>query len=208
MGMIPETPPGRKSFSGEKRPGWSDFGELSRAGPTDVRTTRPAVRTRHAVPLLLLLALAVFPSAASGASGRDGWWSPRWAYRLWFNCPAARTGSAGKDIGVVEFHAAGRLREDASDLRVLARSVPVGHRVIQHRDTDDFYRVAFELAGGERRYAVYLGNPAAKPTADGRCEVRRGCLLETFTFSGGSPGDLAGMKDVLRRAEPHPLGAA
>ena len=157
-------------------------------------------------PFAIFLALAALQSVASAAADRDGWWSPLWEYRLWFNVPAARTGSAGKDIGVVEFHAAGRLREDASDLRVLAGRVPVRHRIIQHRDADDFYRVAFELSGGERRYAVYLGNPAAKDPVE-PCEVRRGCLLETFRFSGGFPGDLAGMRDVLRRSEAHPLGA-
>ncbi|MHC4506159.1 MAG: tetratricopeptide repeat protein, partial [Planctomycetota bacterium] len=65
--------------------------------------------------------------------------------------------------------------------------------------------LAFELRPGVRRYAVHLGNPRARPAREAK--LRRGLLLETFRFRGGSPGNLGGMRDILKRAKGHPFGA-
>jgi tetratricopeptide (TPR) repeat protein len=169
----------------------------------------------------MLAGAAICLAVATGAGaavelpgGREGWWSTRWEYRLQFDVPAARTGLPGRDVGVVEFHAptvglhaeGGRLKDDASDLRVVAGSLPVGHRLLVRRADDDFVRVAFELRGGGTHYSVYLGNPNARAPPEAP-RLKRGCLLETFELAGGSPGNLAGMRDILRRAEGRPYGA-
>jgi len=150
------------------------------------------------------LALCAGVSRAGGES-RDGWWNPAWEYRLWFECPQVRTGFPGADVCVVEFLAGGRLKADASDLRVVSGGAPVPHRVLEKRTSDDLCRVAFELRG-ERRAAVYMGNERAR-RPEQALEIRRGCLLETFEYRGGSPGSLAGMQEVLKLAEGAPQGA-
>ena len=159
---------------------------------------------------LLVSALAVITgagySAPASAQGRDGWWNTAWEHRLWFELSPAGSGLPGAEVGVVEFHTGGRLKKDASDLRVVTASgAPVPHRVLLRRAGDDFVRLAFEMKPGARRYAVHFANPRARPSREAR--PRRGLLLETFRFRGGTPGNLRGMRDILKRAEGHPFGA-
>lgn len=142
--------------------------------------------------------------ALAGTESREAWWNQAWEYRLWFECPQVRTGLPGQDVCVVEFLSGGRLRPDGADLRVVSGGTPVRHRIIQRRGDEDLCRVAFELKGD--RAAVYLGNERAGPPGQA-LEIRRGCLLETFEYRGGSPGNLTGMREVLKLAEPAPQGA-
>ncbi len=153
--------------------------------------------------MLASLAALVSTAPPARAAGRDGWWNTAWEYRIWFDVPSG-------DVGVLEFLSSDRLKEDLSDLRVVGASgTPVAHRVLRRQPGDDLLRVAFTPRAGDRRYAVYLSNPRAKPRTRGPREAKltRGLLLETFELPDGSPDNLRAMRDILRRAEASPFGS-
>jgi tetratricopeptide (TPR) repeat protein len=154
------------------------------------------------LPLAAALALA----ASGAAAGREAWWHTAWKYRILFDVPPGRSGLPGSDVGVATFLTAGRLKDDASDLRVVVDGVPTPHLILVDRPKDDVLRVAFALRGGERTAAFYFGNPRAKaiPRAP---RIERGCLLQIFDYRGGSPDNLQAMRGILKRSERYPQGA-
>jgi len=160
-------------------------------------------RTLRRAPLL---AAAAMLAACASASAREAWWHTSWKYRLLFDVPPGRSGLPGADIGVASFLACGKLKKNASDVRVVVDGVPTSHTLLVDRAGDDFLRIAFELRGGEKTAAIYLDNPRANVPRHG-ARIKRGCLLETFVFKGGSPDNLRGMRDIVKRAAGFPQGA-
>jgi tetratricopeptide (TPR) repeat protein len=160
-------------------------------------------------------AVALVAGAADGGQRRR-WWNTAWKHRLWFEFPAPASPAAGRarggapggerGVGVVEFLDGGRTAPDGADLRVVGMTrTPLAFRVLGRRDSDDRARVAFELAPGATHYALYFGNPRAKKEKP--LELTKGLLLETFEYRGGDPNNLAGMRDILKRADGSPWGA-
>ena len=152
---------------------------------------------------LLPSLLAIFAAGAATAAepAAQSWWDERWAARRSFECTGTRSELPGDEVGVVEFFTAGQAAADGRDLRVLpgGSSKPLPVKVLA-AGPGDFLRVAFPLVKEVTGYRVYYGNPAAR--AGESFEPRRGLLLEVRPYRGGSPDDLRGMQEIIRKAGP------
>ena len=159
------------------------------------------VRAPLAAPLAAALAAALTVAlAAAPAAGQTRWWNNQWSHRRAVTVSdVPKTGLPGEEIGVVTMPTAGLIRPDGNDLRVATPAgEAVAHRVLMV-GPGDWVRLAFALRPGQKNYFVYLGNPKAPKVAE-ELTVRRGVLLESWLYRGGSILDLRRVQAAFKRA--------
>lgn len=146
------------------------------------------------IPLLFSLLFSSFAREVRGADPDNLWWNPNWSFRKIAVVPG--------DISTEGFAAAwistgGNAREDGGDIRVTAGTrTLVPHRVIWC-GFGDTALVAFQRRAGERRYAIYFGNPNAR-SDEPPLEIRAGLVLEVLEAGSGEARTWDEMKDLLQ----------
>jgi tetratricopeptide (TPR) repeat protein len=142
------------------------------------------------------------PDAAAMAEGA-AWWNLNWSYRREVDIAGYQpTGLPADDIAVVTMPTAGRVKGDGGDVRVAsARGVERPCRVLMV-GPGDVVRVAFAIRAGETKYYVYCGN-AGPPKQAAKLDIRRGVLLETWSYTGGGTATLEQARRILfERSNP------
>ncbi|HSI33653.1 MAG: PKD domain-containing protein [Phycisphaerae bacterium] len=93
----------------------------------------------------------------------------------------------GSELALAEVLTAGRHKPDGADVRVAADDGrPVPFRLLAVGPGDSV-RVVFAPVKGQRKYAVYFGNPAPKPRPGPEMPISAGLLLDMRTFAGQRP---------------------
>ena len=129
------------------------------------------------------------------------WWNYEWKYRRSVTIPkTAATKLPGDDIAVVSLATGGQTRPDAKDVRVVtARRREVPSQVLMIGPGDQI-RVAFAIQPGVTAYHLYFGNPKP-PRPPKELTIKRGVLLSTWKYPGGSTGTLAQVKGIFTKAD-------
>lgn len=152
---------------------------------------------------LILLGLLTVPGGVLQAQGR--WWHRSWrCRRLVEAVPPKVSAFPGPDAAYFELYGQGHLKEDGSDVRVVADGRLLGHKVL-HVSPTGIARILFQVVPGTSTYEIYYGNARA-PAPEDDWEPRRGLILETRRYTGGRYNNWAQAQETLRRAAP-PFGA-
>ena len=149
-----------------------------------------------------IVAVLIIALAASSAAGAAmAWWNYEWKYRRSVTIPkTAATKLPGDDIAVVSLATGGQTRPDAKDVRVVtARRREVPSQVLMIGPGDQI-RVAFAIQPGVTAYHLYFGNPKP-PRPPKELTIKRGVLLSTWKYPGGSTGTLAQVKGIFTKAD-------
>jgi len=129
--------------------------------------------------------LVVLSLAGPAASQTGGWWQSYWKTRRQMKAVIPAGVEADEPVAVAKFMTHGYLKEDGSDIRVIARSREVPSRVLSVGPGDEV-TVAFQLLVGVESYQVYYGNAKAAPAAHD-WTICAGLLMEVKKFPGGGP---------------------
>ncbi len=148
----------------------------------------------------LLIVLASVSALAGNAAGGEAWWNPDWKARRIYEIAGRHFGLPGDEVGVVEFHTGGLSLTDGRDVRVLARGGKLLPVKILATGPGDLLRVCFPLVREVASYHLYYGNAEAKATET--FVPRRGVLLASRGFKGGSVDSWRGMQGVIGLAKP------
>jgi hypothetical protein len=145
--------------------------------------------TAAKLALLLLLSLLIT------APARAAWFDAAWSCRRTVDVAWDTDKFVGNETAQAEVYTDGRALPNGADVRVATEDgKPVPYRLLSV-GPGDRVRVAFAMAQGVKRYAVYFGNPAPPPPPP-EMEVRSGLLMETRVFNGGATHTF----DQIRRA--------
>lgn len=156
---------------------------------------------RFPVRYLAAVMLAALVASPRPAGAAVAWWNYQWKCRRRVTIPqTAPSKLPGDDIAVVAIPTGGRTSPDAKDVRVTTaarREMP--SRVLMI-GPGDFIRVAFATQPGVTDYYVYYGNPNP-PRPPRELVVKRGVLLSTWKYPGGSTGTLGKVKSIFTKVE-------
>ncbi|HYE17834.1 MAG TPA: PKD domain-containing protein [Tepidisphaeraceae bacterium] len=128
------------------------------------------------------LALLLFAPCASAA-----WFDNAYPFRREITVAWDADKPTGSELALAEVLTAGRHKPDGADVRVAAddgRPVPFRLLAVGPGDT---VRVVFAPVKGQRKYAVYFGNPSPKPRSGPDLPITAGLLLDMRTFAGQRP---------------------
>ena len=157
------------------------------------------MKTSPARYLVALLGVAI--AAPAGVCAAEAWWNYEWKCRRRVTLPkTAGSRLPGDDIAVVSMSTGGRTRPDAKDVRVTtARRREMPSRVLMIGPGDEV-RVAFAIQAGVTEYYVYYANPSP-PKMPRELTVKRGVLLSTWKYPGGSIGTFDKVKRIFAKVE-------
>ncbi len=155
----------------------------------------------HRTRVWSLVVFASLAIATAPLRGAPAWWNYEWKCRRPVTLPKSEpTRLGGDDIAVVHMPTGGKMRPDASDIRVTTitrREMP--SRVLMTGPGDEV-RVAFAIQAGVTQYFVYYGNPNP-PQQARKLAIRRGVLLSEWKFPGGSATTLDKARAVLKKVD-------
>ncbi len=144
----------------------------------------------------LLVAGALILLWASPALAQ-GWWNPAWKARRTLKAEIPAGVEGDEPTATATFMTHGWMKEDATDLRIIAKGREVPYRVLRVGPGDQV-SVAFQLVVGVDSYQAYYGNPKA-PAPKYDWEIRAGVLLEVKRFTGGQVGNVAAARAFWNR---------
>lgn len=159
--------------------------------------TRPKRQAIALAAMALAIAMSELP-----AGGQEAWWNYAWQYRRELTiADVPQTNLEGDEVGVVTMPTGGLVKEDSSDITVVAS----GGAVVPHRllmtGPGDQVRLAFALKSPVTKYWVYFGNDKPpKPAAE--LVIKRGVLEETWEFKTGAVRTLDQVKLTFDKAGP------
>jgi hypothetical protein len=129
---------------------------------------------------ILALGLLWLPAASARAGWFDAAWSCRRTVDVAWNADQAK----GDEQAQVELYTGGHAGPSDADVRVATDDGKLVPSCVLAAGPGDRVRLAFDMVKGVKRYAVYFGNPAARPPP-GDFDFRSGLLMETKVWTGG-----------------------
>ena len=137
--------------------------------------------------------------AASPA--RAGWFDAAWSCRRTVDVAWNAAVATGGELAQAEVYTDGHALPTAADVRVATEAgKPVPSRVLMV-GPGDRVRVAFVLAKGVKRYAVYFGNPAPPPVA-AAFPITAGLLMESRVLVGNRVHTAEQLERTFDRSGP------
>jgi len=158
---------------------------------------------RGVLRTLMLVGLLVVPTRVLQAQPR--WWNRAWKCRRTVEAIAPKAPTFPEpQVAYFEVYGQGRLKGDATDIRVVVDRRVLPHKVLYVSPTG-IARIIFQMVPNTRTYEIYYGNPDA-PAPEGDWEPRRGLILETRPYTGGRYNNWAQARETASRSGP-PFGA-
>ena len=150
--------------------------------------------------LVFVLATVLVPVGSRPACSQGGgWWKSYWKARRVMKATVPEGVEADEPVGVAQFLTHGHLKQDGSDIRVIAKGKEVPSRVLQVGPGDQV-RIAFQLRVNVEAYQVYYGNPDAKP-AEYDWRIVSGLLMTVKKYRGGQFNNLRQALDTWNRSK-------
>lgn len=151
---------------------------------------------------LRICIVAIVLAAAAPVSAQQGWWNYNWRYRraVTVSDTPEKSNLPGGEIGVVTMPTGGLMEADGRDIRITtATGTLLPHQVLMTGPGDNV-RVAFALRPPVKKYFVYFGNAKAD-TPKQELTIRRGVLMETWSYTGGGIADFQQVSRIFDQSK-------
>ena len=106
---------------------------------------------------------------------------------------------AGDDVVTVTMLTGGLCKPDGSDIRVMTHDGKLCPMRLLMVGPGDQVSLAFALQPGVAAYRIYM-SPAKEPPAPQKLDIKRGVLLETWSYEGGGIRTVEMVKDALQKS--------
>jgi hypothetical protein len=146
----------------------------------------------------------VFWLAGGAATVQGAWFDSAWPFRRPVEVTWAADKASGEELAEVTVDTAGHALADGADIRVAGEDGKLVPAEVLQVGPGDVAHVVFQLVKGQRRYAVYFGNPKPAPVPKnvGNIKWQYGLMLEMRRWSGGGINGFAEIERCWERKDP------